>query len=544
MLPSRTADFIANGAPKGARNEELFSAACQLRDTGSGVAEALSLLGPGALSSGLSPAEVHTTVHSAFTRGARDMAKATTFRPIRIQRKVSSPLPPPLSNPIEQMFDAAFSEGERVRVCKANAGDGRPAGAGELMDCGELLELSDKLMTEAGGMFIAINPLDGGIKDADVTTFRHCLVEFDDEPLETQWALIEQSRLPVSAVIYSGGKSVHAWVRVDAVTRAEYDERVDIIYDYFSGYNLDTKNRNPSRLSRLPGALRHGRAQDLLAVKIGLPAWSDWIEHMECLSIGPTMRLSQLRGYLEKGDATSLLGDRWLCSGGSCVLSGPSGVGKSSLAMQMAMMWAVGKPAFGIEPKRPLKSLIIQAENDRGDLSEQVTGVEAGLELDEPELLDENLSIIHCTAYSGEKFIEMLGKLIARRKPDLCWIDPLFSYVGGDVCSQEVCSKFLREGLNPISAQTGVTWMIVHHTTKPKEQDFGSQWQAYDMFGSSELVNWARAVCVLKPCNGNFALYLAKRGKRAIDGREQILLRHSLEGVCWEELGKEVLYCE
>ena len=38
--------------------------------------------------------------------------------------------------------------------------------------------------------------------------------------------------------------------------------------------------------------------------------------------------------------------------------------------MQMSMNWALGRTTFGIRPERPLKSLIVQAENDRGDVAE------------------------------------------------------------------------------------------------------------------------------------------------------------------------------
>jgi RecA-family ATPase len=428
-----------------------------------------------------------------------------------------------------------------IRVCDAHPEDGRPNGFGEVFHYKDALELDEELP----GNFIAVNPIDGGIADSSVTDYRHCLVEFDDEPLDKQWALIEQSLLPVSVVIYSGGKSLHAWVKVNAETREQYDRRVELVYECFSNYELDTKNKNPSRLSRLPGAERGDRTQDLLAVNIGLPSWDNWLEHMEGLSVGPTIKLSELRGFLDEGDATSLLGNRWLCSGSSCIISGPSGIGKSSLAMQMAMLWGVGRRAFGIKPVRPLKSLIIQAENDKGDLSEQVTGVEAGLGLDPTNpLLEDNVSIIHCTAYAGGGFLAAVNQLLDKHKPDLCWIDPLFSYIGGDVCSQEVCSKFLRQGLNPISARTGVTWMIIHHTTKPREQEYAGSWQSYDMFGSAELVNWARAVCVLKPRAGNFCLILAKRGKRAAGGVEEIMLRHSGDSVCWEEIEDDVIYCD
>jgi len=40
-----------------------------------------------------------------------------------------------------------------------------------------------------------------------------------------------------------------------------------------------------------------------------------------------------------------------------------------------------GRPAFGIEPTRPLRILCIQAENDAGDMTEMAVGVMNGLSL-------------------------------------------------------------------------------------------------------------------------------------------------------------------
>jgi RecA-family ATPase len=49
--------------------------------------------------------------------------------------------------------------------------------------------------------------------------------------------------------------------------------------------------------------------------------------------------------------------------------------------MQAAILWGLGRECFGIVPVKPLKSLLIQAENDAGDLAEMRDGVIAGLDL-------------------------------------------------------------------------------------------------------------------------------------------------------------------
>lgn len=46
------------------------------------------------------------------------------------------------------------------------------------------------------------------------------------------------------------------------------------------GLRVDRQNRNPSRLSRMPGVTRLGRPQYLLATNLGCPSWEAWMEHL------------------------------------------------------------------------------------------------------------------------------------------------------------------------------------------------------------------------------------------------------------------------
>ena len=51
----------------------------------------------------------------------------------------------------------------------------------------------------------------------------------------------------------------------------EYRKRVDYLYNICkkNGFEVDTQNRNPSRLSRMPGVTRNGKKQFLVATNIG-----------------------------------------------------------------------------------------------------------------------------------------------------------------------------------------------------------------------------------------------------------------------------------
>lgn len=130
---------------------------------------------------------------------------------------------------------------------------------------GQLIEALSKCNDDIGsvlgdynpeaGAWIRFNPLDGnGVKDANITDYRFALVESDNCDIDKQNAIIRELELPVAALVYSGGKSVHAIVRVDAADYTEYRKRVDYLYDVCkkNGLEPDRQNRNPSRLSRMP----------------------------------------------------------------------------------------------------------------------------------------------------------------------------------------------------------------------------------------------------------------------------------------------------
>lgn len=113
------------------------------------------------------------------------------------------------------------------------------------------------------GAWIRTNPSkekgsghDGAVTNADIMSFRYLLIESDVLPLEIQLGFYSKLKLPISAILSSGGKSVHVWVKVDCADEAEYSERAKRILTALEPFGVDKANKNPSRLSRLPGAKR------------------------------------------------------------------------------------------------------------------------------------------------------------------------------------------------------------------------------------------------------------------------------------------------
>lgn len=259
-----------------------------------------------------------------------------------------------------------------------------------------------------------------------------------------------------------------------------------------------------------------------------------------------------LLNFDKLNDPSCLIGNRWLCREGSLLISGQSGIGKSSLTMQFAIVCASGGDFFGIKVHRPLKTMIIQAENDLGDLAEQFQGVISGLRLpgETRKIMMDNLLMTTNLNTTGWNFLTYLRRQIQAHKPDVVIIDPLFSFAGFDLSNQEQMSNFLRQGLHPIQKQHGTIIVAVHHATKPrsdtpKNGNASLMERAYSSHGSAELINYFREVMVLTQCsqeNDSYELSLSKRRKHSgmLDhsGKPSVsvVLKHSSDpgSIFWE----------
>jgi hypothetical protein len=228
-----------------------------------------------------------------------------------------------------------------------------------------------------------------------------------------------------------------------------------------------------------------------------------------------------------ENDAAELLRRRFLCRWAWLLLCGPTGIGKSALAMQFAILWALCRACFGIEPTRPLKSLIVQAENDDGDMAEMRDGVINGLGLTEADAKTacDNVFICREDEFCGAAFWGRVRLLLAEHKPDILWIDPALAYIGGESNSQRDVGAFLRNKLNPLLREFNCGGVVIHHTNKPATGHEKPNWQASDYSylgaGSAEWANAARAVLAVRSIGSHqvFELHAAKRGAR-LDWRD------------------------
>lgn len=317
------------------------------------------------------------------------------------------------------------------------------------------------------GAWIRFNPVDGdGVRNENVTKFKYALVESDTLPIAEQDVLFRKLELPIAALVHSGGKSLHAIVRVDANSYEEYRKRVGFLYDFLekNGVSIDKQNRNPSRLSRMPGATRNGNRQYLAAVNIGRKSWVDWLDFaegvsdtlpdMESLSVykdnPPTLPEELIKGILRRGH--------------KMLISGSSKAGKSFLLMELCAAVASGSKWLGFDCRKG-KVLYINLEIDPASCVDRFLRIFRRLRLDFGFL--DNIVIWNLRGHAVplDELVPKLTRRVRDMDLDAIVIDPIYKVITGDENNASEMGAFCNQ-FDKICNETGCSTIYCHHHSK------------------------------------------------------------------------------
>lgn len=313
------------------------------------------------------------------------------------------------------------------------------------------------------GAWIRFNPLDGrGVKNENVTDFRYALVESDTLPIARQNALIRALELPVAALVHSGGKSLHAVVRVEAGSYEEYRRRVDYLYGVCrkNGLEIDRQNCNPSRLSRMPGVTRKGNRQFLVDTNIGKASWDEWQAWMESAADGLPDPEGDLCGDLP--ELAPALIENVLRQGHKMLLAGPSKAGKSYALIQLAVCIAEGLPWLGF-PCAQGKVLYVNLELDRASCLHRFRAVREAMGAPSKHSVD--VWNLRGHSLPMDKLAPKLIRRAMRQNYLAVIIDPIYKVITGDENSADQMARFCSQ-FDRVCTELGSAVIYCHHHSK------------------------------------------------------------------------------
>jgi hypothetical protein len=97
-----------------------------------------------------------------------------------------------------------------------------------------------------------------------VTAWRYVVLESDEAEADDWLRCLVQMPFRIASICESGGRSIHALVRVDAASKADWDKLMEPIKPVLITLGADRGALSAVRLSRLPQAMRGERRQRLL----------------------------------------------------------------------------------------------------------------------------------------------------------------------------------------------------------------------------------------------------------------------------------------
>lgn len=317
------------------------------------------------------------------------------------------------------------------------------------------------------GAWIRFNPLDGkDVKNENVTEFKYALVESDELDIEKQNAIVRELELPIACLVHSGGKSIHAIVKVDAYDYSEYRKRVDYLYNICNknGLKIDTQNRNPSRLSRMPGIIRNDKKQFLVDTNIGKNNWQEWYEWIESINDD----LPEPEGLEEYWDDLPKLADPLidgvLRQGHKMLIAGPSKAGKSFALIEMCIAIAEGKKWFGWTCTQG-KILYVNLELDRASCLHRFKDVYQGLGYRPNNLSNIDIWNLRGKSIPMDKLAPKLIRRALKKNYIGIVIDPIYKVITGDENSADQMANFCNQ-FDKVCTELGSAVIYCHHHSK------------------------------------------------------------------------------
>ena len=218
-----------------------------------------------------------------------------------------------------------------------------------IVDRDDTIKKIMKSLDSQEGALICVNATKGGADASDESwRYRYAVVDNPKMSLAKQLAYYKALNLPCAALVNTGANSVQAWIKIGANDREEYDERIEFLFKTLDsqGFKVDSANKSPTMMARMPGVLRGGKQQYLIGLEQGaknFKEWQEWVEYS--LDGKPLIELASDSEEAPKKDASII--ENMLRAGEFFLFQAPPKSGKSLALMDMGLSICYGEDWFG-----------------------------------------------------------------------------------------------------------------------------------------------------------------------------------------------------
>jgi hypothetical protein len=229
-----------------------------------------------------------------------------------------------------------------------------------------------------------------------------------------------------------------------------------------------------------------------------------------------------------------LMGSGFLEPENFVVLVGASYAGKSTLAAQLSVYWAMGEMCFSIKIPRPLRTIFFQAEDSEnkliriGHLCRRLN-----LTAEQRAMVDANTAVVTLQGVQDSAAIAEIGRHAAVFKPDVICVNPLTSFLSKGVYDEPSLNDFIRARFPSVLRRLNCGGLVIHHPPKPSGKNPNDQ-TIYEIqyagAGMASITNACRGNILLLPVDDDVFCLCGGKGFHELGWTEdRIHLRRSVD---------------
>ena len=253
---------------------------------------------------------------------------------------------------------------------------------------------------------------------------------------------------------------------LDAADYSEYRKRVDYLYEVCqkNGIDVDTQNRNPSRLSRMPGVQRGEKKQFIVDTNLGKASWNEWYEWIE----GVNDDLPEPEGLESVWDnlpeLSPCLIEGVLRKGHKMLIAGPSKAGKSFLQIELCIAIAEGRKWLQWHCAQG-RVMYVNLELDRASCLHRFKDVYTSMGIAPENLQNIDIWNLRGKSVPMDKLAPKLIRRAAKKDYVAIIIDPIYKVITGDENSADQMANFCNQ-FDKVCTELGCAVIYCHHHSK------------------------------------------------------------------------------